>query len=223
MNRLRRILWPRGQAWRGALIVGAVVVCLIVAFALLNVGLSGAGRFKDIAAIVQSSVTAVAIVAGGIFAYYKLQLFRDLETHLTITHEVSHRFIGDSYVHIAVTANLRNSSRVKIELREGRFRLQQIKPTPDEEIQRIFAEVFIDAEYEELQWPILNEVPRFWNERVLIVEPGATHRETQEFIVSSDIESVIIYTYFYNVDFRESSQVAQGWDETTVYDIVSRD
>ena len=196
---------------------------LAVVFGLLSLMLEGAGRFKDIAAVVQSSVTAVAIVVGGIFAYYKLQLFRDLEPHLTITHEVSHRFIGDSYVHIAVTANLRNSSRVKIELREGKFRLQQIKPASDEEVERIFAEVFIDAEYEEFQWPILNEVPRFWNERVLIVEPGATYRETQEFIVSSDIESVMIYTYFYNIDSRQSFQVAQGWDETTVYDIASRD
>ncbi len=223
MDRLGRILWPRGQARRGALIVSAVVVALAVAFALLNVSLSGAGRFKDIAAIVQSSVTAVAIVAGGIFAYYKLQLFRDLEPHLTITHEVSHRFVGGSYVHIAVTANLYNSSRVKIELREGFFRLQQVSPVSDDEVERIYAQAFIDEEYEDIQWPILSQVPRTWNEMALIVEPGGSLQETQEFIVSSDTESVIIYTYFYNTEFPQSSQIPEGWGAITVYDIIKPD
>ena len=44
MSRLRRILWPRGQAWRGGLIVGGTLVSLVVALVLLNLSLSGAGR-----------------------------------------------------------------------------------------------------------------------------------------------------------------------------------
>ena len=91
MNRLKRILWPRSQAWRGALLIGGALASLIMVFVLLNLGVGSAGKLKDIAAIIQSSVTVVAIVAGGIFAYYKLQLFRDLEPHLTITHEVSRK------------------------------------------------------------------------------------------------------------------------------------
>ena len=44
MNRLRKILWPRGQTWGGGLIVGGAVVALVVALVLLNLTLSGAGR-----------------------------------------------------------------------------------------------------------------------------------------------------------------------------------
>ena len=220
MNRLKRTFRPRSQALRGVLIIGGMLVLLILALMTLNLTLSSAGKLKDIAAIVQSSVTAVAIVAGGVFAYYKLQLFRDFEPHLTITHEVSHRFIGNSYVHIAVTAHLHNSSRVKIELREGIFRLQQIAPMSDEEIEQIYAQAFIDEEYEDIQWPILNQVPHIWNERALIVEPGGSLQKTQEFIVSSDTESVMTYTYFYNTEFPLSSQIPEGWGATTVYDII---
>ena len=52
--------------------MGAVLVSLAVVFVLLNLTLSGASRLKDIAAIVQSSVTAVAIVAGGIFSWARV-------------------------------------------------------------------------------------------------------------------------------------------------------
>ena len=222
MNRLRRILWPRGQVRRGALIVGAVVVALAVGLALLNVSLSGAGRFKDIAAIVQSSVTAVAIVAGGIFAYYKLQLFRDLEPHLTITHEVSHRFIGDSYVHIAVTANLHNSSRVKIELRKAIFLLQLLSPLMDEDVERLYEQRHVDSDEgyaRYIQWDTLDEIEHRWAENELIIEPGASHSETSEFITSSGVASVMIYTYFYNTEYPQNSGSTEGWSMTTVYDI----
>ena len=220
MNGLRRVLWRRGQTWRGALIVGAVVVALVAAFALLNVSLSGAGRFKDIAAIVQSSVTAVAIVAGGIFAYYKLQLFRDLEPHLSVTHEVSHRFVGDSYVHIAVTANLYNSSRVSVEVRRFTFRLQEISPVSDSEIERLYKEVFEDRIEDYIQWPTLDGIDLSRNKGEMIVEPGGSHKETFEFIVSTGIETVMVYTYFYNSPRPQNSQSSEGWGATTVYDIV---
>ena len=223
MDRLRRIIWPRGQAWRGGLIVGAVVVALVVAFALLNVSLSGAGRFKDIAAIVQSSVTAVAIVAGGIFAYYKLQLFRDLDPHLTISHEVSHRFIGDNYVHIAVTANLHNSSRVSVEVRRFTFRLQEISPVSDSEIERLYKEMFEDRIEDYLQWPILEEIELDKEKNVMVIEPGETYYETNEFIISTGIKTVMVYTYFDNSTPSRKSQSAEGWDATTIYDIVDDD
>ena len=195
-------------------------MCLVVVIVLLSLTLSGAGKLKDIAAIVQSSVTAVAIVVGGIFAYYKLQLFRDLEPHLTITHEISHRFIGDSYVHIAVTANLYNSSRVSVEIRRFTFRLQEIAPVPDSEIERLYEEVFEDRVEDYIQWPTLDGIDLSRNRGEMIVEPGGAHRETFEFIVSTGIETVMVYTYFYNSTSPQNSQSAEGWGATTVYDIV---
>ena len=218
MNVLRRIFWPRGQAWRGALIVGAVLVCLVGTFVLLSVTLGSVGRVKDVAAIVQSAVAAVAIVAGGIFAYYKLQLFRDLEPHLTITHEVSHRLVGESYVHLAVTARLHNSSRVKIELREAFFSLQLIAPTTDDEAERLYEEVFVETLTDRPQWPTLNRIDRNWVRNRPTIEPGEQYQEICEFIVSADVESVMVYTYFHNS--MASEEAERGWSATTVYDII---
>ncbi len=76
--------------------------------------------FSDSARTVQALGTITAIFAGGIFAYYKLQIFRDFAPHMAISHEVKHRLVGESYVHIAaIVATLHNNSRVKLELRKG--------------------------------------------------------------------------------------------------------
>ena len=182
--------------------------------------LTKVGRAKDIASIIQSFAAALAIVAGGIYALYKFQVFRTLEPHLTIEHRISHRRLSDSYVHIALTAILHNSSRVHVELREGLFRLQGVSPATDDEIELLYSKVFADRDFSNIQWPTLDEVDRDWNQGELVVEPGESHPETIEFIVSaSDYESVLIYTYFYNPAHSPGS--AQGWTATTVHDIVA--
>ena len=220
MHTLKARLLPQTQLQRGILTV-AIVFALLAGIAFfLNITLSSVDEAKDIAAIVQSSVTALAIVVGGIFALYKLQVLRTFEPHLTISHEVSHRPIGDSYVHIDVATILHNGSKVQIELRKAFFLLQQIAPIDDEDIESMYAGVFVDRDHGNLRWPTLDGVDRAWNKGELIVEPGESHPETYEFIVSMDVESVIIYTYFYNPAVSRSPSAPEGWAATTVHDII---
>ena len=103
------------------MILGAMIVIALLVFLAVGSVWLGLARTRDLINIVQSAVTITAIGAGGLFAIFKLQLFRDLQPHLTITQEVAHRYIGDSYVHIAVTSTLNNTSRVKVELRKGLY------------------------------------------------------------------------------------------------------
>ena len=174
-------------------------------------------RFKDDAAAVQSLVTAAAIVVGGLLALRRFQLFRTLEPHLTITHVVDRRRVGSHYVHLDVTATLHNTSNVHVGLRDGVFALQQVSPISDEELKRLHANELRDGG---LRWPTLSVARRDWDEGELVVEPGETHHETIEFIVSDHVETVIVYTYFFNPTHRDGSKSAQGWHALTVYDIV---
>ena len=215
-------LKPQGQGQRLVLVVFRVLVLLLVVGVGLYFLVIDTTRAKDVAGIVQAAVTAVAIAAGGVFAFYKLQIFRDFEPHLNVSNSISHRRVGTKYVHVAVIATLHNSSRVEVELRRGFFRLQQLAPISDEGVESLYAQVFIDAEKEYLQWPILEEVPRVWDEGELIVEPGESHSETYEFIVEMGIESVIIYTYFYNPQHSRHSRTAEGWHATTIIDIIRK-
>ena len=206
---------------KGATTYLTCILGLLAAFAFAAyTWLPDAALTGDVTRIVQASVTAVAIAAGGVFAAFKLQVFRDFAPHVTITHDISHRPVGDSYVHIAVTANLHNSSRVRMDFRKGLFRLQQIGPMTDHEVENLYAQVFISKEQTHLQWPTLDEIAFEWDQGELMVEPGESQPETYEFIVSAEVKSVVVYTYFFNSGSSRFSP-APGWGRATIYDIIN--
>ena len=175
--------------------------------------------FIDSARSIHAIGILVAICVGGVFAYQRLQIFRTFEPHLTISHNICHRYIGDSYAHIDVTATLHNSSKVQVEPRKGYFLLQKVSPVPDEEIENLYAEVFSDEKEQDIQWTTLERIDRHWDQGELIVEPGESHPEACEFIISRDVKSVMIYSYFHDPRFLDSNP-PRGWIASTVYDIA---
>ena len=211
--------WPRGQTKRALIMVATILVFVTILLLVFVDEWSDSRTLQLWADIFQSAITAVAIIVGGIFALSKLQAFRDFEPHLTITHRISHRLIGSSYIHIEVVAILHNSSRVKVEIRDGIFLLQKISPVSDKQVETLYVQAFEGEEYEEVQWPTLFEVSRNWKRGELVIEPSESHPEPFEFIVAKEVKSVMIYTYFHNLKFSEGDETGQGWVATTVYDL----
>ena len=212
---MKRFL-PHTQRGRAALAALAVALTVSAAFAGLAVW-SDAAHLKDAAAVVQALTTAAAIGIGGALAWFKLQIFRDFTPHLTISHEVGHRVISPSYALIDVTVVLHNGSKVHVELREAIFRLQMVAPISDAEAATLYDEMYENRGVR-ARWPKLNEVERSWNEGELIVEPGESHRESCDFIISRDVAATRVYTFFHNPSFQEGGGMARGWGATTVYD-----
>ena len=205
------------QVQLGTLAVAVILVLVVVGFVLLDIA-----KIKDEVSIFQSAITSFAILVGGVFAIFKFQLFRDFEPHLSISQEISHRFTGNEYVHIAITSTLNNNSRVQIGLTKGFFRVQKILPVTNEEVEHLYAQVFVNKESENIQWPMLDEIQRIWPQNRFIVEPGESHQEISEFIISSEVEAVLVYAYFYNSTYSPGSQSAEGWAATTVYEIIKQ-
>ena len=201
-------------------IFGAAVVLLVVIVAALGLNAVPGVDIPDSVRIVQAVVTIVAIAGGAIFAYYKLEIFRDFEPHLSISQNVSHRALGTKYVHISVTATLHNTSKVAIEVRKALFLLQRISPSTDEEIEKLYAEVFVDKSESYIQWRTEEKFECSWADDELIVEPGGAHSETCEFIIAREFKSVLIYSYFHNALYSDGSRATEGWDATSIYDIV---
>lgn len=211
------------QDWKigNMLVVLAVVVGLIGVVAVLHGVLpEEPSRYKDLVGIIQSGAIAAALIIGGIIANAKLELFRHLEPHLTIAHTINHRPIGESYVHIDVTATLHNNSKVKVELREGLFRLQEIAPVLDDQEleERLAARNFISDDAAFVQWPTIGEFSCNWGNYNLIVEPGQVYRETVEFVVPKEIGTVAIHSLFQRAAPRR--ETPQSWGMTTVYDMM---
>ena len=187
-------------------------------------------------------MTAVVVGLGGVFAWRGSYVFRSRAPHVTISHEISHRFIGNGYLHIAVTSVLHNSSRVNIEFLNGYSRIQRIAPALDEYIEQKYVETFVKQEHGYIQWTTLDDYRHDWDKGAFSIEPRETGTEIFEFVVSSELESVMITTYFYNsrvvgkvaddIDVRDAPRLkrrwwrwlevkgSRGWDRTTVYDIL---
>ena len=195
----------------------------IVGFAVaLHFILPDASEARTISAIVQASATALAIAVAGVFAVHKLQVFRDFQPHLTVRHETSHRRVSSSYTHILVTATLRNSSKVAVDIRRVLFWIQHVSPVSDEDVERLRSEVFENPIHQDLQWSLIQQGERIWKPYEVIVEPGETHSEPIEFIVQSDeVHTVLVYTYFYNPRYEPGRRSVEGWGVTSVIDIMN--
>lgn len=231
---MRRILAKLRSHRRGVVIEASMVVGVLAILAgavlALNFWLTDASRsatdptdisrVRDVVGIVQAFVWAFLIVAGGIFAYRKLQLFRDFEPHLTVTQAVTHRPVGTQYVHVGVIVTLHNSSKVKVEIRDFFFRMHQISPLRDEDIENLYAKAFRAENHSDVNWPVMENVAKGLGRNELVIEPGEYHNEPFEFIVSEKVETILIYSYFYNPKYSQRSQSAQGWTATTFYDMM---
>ena len=200
---------------------------------------------------IESVITIIAIVIAGIFAWRNGIIFRHRSPHINIAHDVTHRFISPSYTHLIATATLQNSSRVKVEFRDGFVVLQKIAPLDDDELTQLYAQSFdnavsANADEEDIQWETLDEIRGVWNKDELIVEPGSATTLTIEFIVPKDIQAVLITTYLYNtrvmgkidnaftdiddapkrkhwlLRWREV-EGTRGWTRTSAYDIFHTD
>lgn len=204
----------------------ALILALLAILAAYSGGaiswllLGDSGQAKDFAGTVQSWATVAALAVAGIFAILRFEIFREFAPHVTITQTITHRAIGDNYVHLFVIATLHNSSKVRVDFRKGYFRLQQISPASDEEVENLYADVYVNRANRDLQWPTLDEAPREWSYNDLIVEPGESHQETCEFIVARGIRTVLVDTYVYNT---KRPAVPEGWGTTSAYDIMRDD
>ena len=199
-------------------IVAIILAALLLLSGAMYLWLPDIDKTGDLARITQASVTAIIVAVGAMFAAVKFQIFRESAPHVTVTQTVTHRRIGDSYVHLMVTATLYNSSKVKMDFRRGYFRFQQISPITDSEVENLYADVFVDGKHRDFQWELLKTVERNWEINDIIIEPGESHQETCEFIVIAEVETVLIDTFFYN---PRQPAIPQGWGTTSVYDILS--
>lgn len=212
---------------KDALKTAALILAWATAFSILFLAIAAAASyftgfaFLDATAALQNIGILVALCIGGVFAQRRFRLFRSFQPHLTVAQHVSHRRIGDSHIHIAVTATLLNTSKVRVELLKADFILQKIAPISDAQIQDLYNQAFVDSpKPASIQWPIIEDFTQEWDDNPLIIEPGESHRETFEFITDTHASAFLIYTYFYNSQRSEHSQSSAGWGATTIYDIL---
>jgi hypothetical protein len=161
----------------------------------------------------------ITIVVGGGFALYKLGVFRDLKPHLTLEQSVSHRPIGDDYVHIAIQVSLLNTSKVAVSITDAVFIVQQVAPLSNQEVETLYAEIFDENSETDMQWPLLNQTHKTRPDGELIIEPHGKHVEYYETIISKGITTVLVFTRYNNANYTEGDDASKGWELSTAHDV----
>ena len=181
---------------------------------------------KEVRDDLRHIATALAIAAGVSIAWYKLDIFREFEPHLSIEQTIESRRLGNSFRLIVATAILTNNSKVLVKPREGYCRLAQTAPLSDPSVVEMFTNSVRSGTeengFEQFGWPVLGEVRRTWPEGDIAIEPGECHRETYQFIVDEGTESVVALTAIYNPAYNlDPASHAETWRCYTFHDVQS--
>ena len=174
-----------------------------------------------------ASITALITI--GLYYYTRRIANRSFIRYLDVSHKISHRSIGDQYLHISVKSVLHNTSKVKIDVLNGFTIVQRIMPGLNEEdIKRMYDQVRSEKNCDFIQWPDIEKCNHSWKDDELIIEPGETRTTTCQFLRPNDVESIMVRTFFWKQGFSEGSPYldspfsegyANGWGEATVYSI----
>ena len=166
---------------------------------------------KTITGVVKDIVQILAIVGAGAWASYRFGLFGERVPRGTISHEITHRTLTDTTIHVSVTVIFSNTGRVVWSFapeRGNQTTIQLVKPIDQEDLDSVQERVAA-GESPTYQWPAIDDRPLV---KHLKIEPADTHEINHEFVLGNDVESILVYS-FYGSDNG-------GWQATTVYDIV---
>jgi hypothetical protein len=167
-------------------------------------------NLKRIVGITKDIVQIVAIVSAAVWATYRFGLFRERIPRGIISHEVTHRRLTNSTIHLSVTIIFSNAGHVlwSFDPTELNYTaIQKIRPLTSDEL-TVLEQQFDARTNPEYEWPYIDVRSLTFG---LEVEPSDSEQIHYDFIIDNTIESILVYSYY--------SRHGRGWDASTIYDI----
>ncbi len=171
--------------------------------------------WKDLSAIVQSSMTSIAIVIGGIWTYLLFVRQRLNYPKLIIELEVVDHLLTDNQRLVHAEVKISNVGSVILDSDYAELRIRQVSPVPEEHKKAIEAGNDPVEEGEaEVLWPLINEREWKWEKGHFEIEPGEADSLHADFIIENDINLVEFYFYIKNGTKVKSKL---GWPLTKIH------
>jgi hypothetical protein len=172
---------------------------------------------KDQSEIVKNYTTCAAILIGGIWGYITFIRNRQKYPRANIKHMIKHRHIDDRRVLLRITIAVENKGDVIISLDKGEVWIQQMVPWPsDSALDAIDSSKETDKNRKaEAEWPVLAD-RNLSGVKGHEIEPGEFDEFHYDFVIDSNIKTVIVYSYVKN-QTKLGREI--GWNKTSVYDV----
>jgi len=172
---------------------------------------------KEIVDIIQSLVTVIAIVVGGLCSYWLFVQNRQRYARASITHDITHVPIADDKILLHVSITVFNKGDILLPLESMETRIQCMLPPPDEVLDSIAKghELVSEGETEYI-WPSLDSRESRWKKHQREIEPNESQDIHYDFIIDAEIQVIQVYSFLEN-ETKPGRDI--GWDLTTLYDL----
>lgn len=154
----------------------------------------------NILGYIESIVTIIAIIIGGIWTYVLFIKNREKYPKAKINHQIEEVTISEEIL-IRLKIEIINLGKVKLPIKSGEVRLQQIKPLTTTISKAI--DNFKKDENEkkgDIEWSLLEErILKYEEDEVYELEPGEKDFFEFDFTINQEIEVIQIYTHIENI------------------------
>ena len=166
-------------------------------------------QHQDALAALESIVTSLAILAGGIWALRLYLKKREPKPKARIKHTLTHRRLPGNQIWLRVDLSLDNCGNSLLRPKKGLTRVSQILP-----LHGILPGRLSPPFSRERAWPQLFDDESDWTE--MSIEPGEEDSVAYDFVLPGHVKTVLIYSHVENAD---AGDTPVGWQRATVYEI----
>lgn len=176
-------------------------------------------QFKKLIEIVASCLTLIAIIAGAFWTYWLFVRTRQKYPSASLTQRINYRLIAEGKLWLRVTVTLQNTGKVLLSLVHATAWIQKVAPVDEDMLaEMIKGNEPVDEEGMEYSWLLAaDEKEKDWARGERQIEPGESDQVNFDFILSPELETILVYTYFRNAQIRRAKEL--GWRITNVYDL----
>jgi hypothetical protein len=183
--------------------------------------------WKSASDIVSNVITAGALIAGAVWAYWRFVRERTRWPRAAVQLSFEERVLDAETLLFNVTIEIKNEGRGRMDLSELRVDVYRVRPLGDQMRGSIDRGAQFDSGAVEANWPLLEQHKKDCGGGKAELEPGETEEFTFDFFLDSDIETVSVYAYLENVTksrhgrWRWSRPRRLGWSVTRLHDMKS--
>jgi hypothetical protein len=171
---------------------------------------------------IASVATVLAIISGGIWAFYKFITLRENKPHIILNSKITSFRISKDFNLIHVDLEINNIGKVLAKIEKIETRLLQVIPVAEKEVEEFIEKNTKDSMKPsneiDLIWPKLEESIKDYSQskgEKCEIEPGEIDNFEFDFVARKTIKKVCIYSYIKNCKKRPEI----GWHSFKFHDI----
>ncbi len=168
-----------------------------------NKQMSSLTDIEQVTKIVESLFTILAIIVGAIWTYMLFVQRRQRFPRARIEHKVSCRSLLEGRWLLSVDVLIENSGDVLLSIISWELHIKQMLPPKSELSRVLLRERYIsNMGIQIIEWETIASRADQWQKGKFEIEPGELHQIHSDFVITSDVRSVLIESSFHNARKR---------------------